>query len=46
MSGYGIIPSLLSIYPEYINNKYKVCAILESTYTSGSVSIHFKAIYY
>lgn len=46
MSGYGIIPSLLSLYPEYINNKYGVCAILKSAYTNGSVSVHFTAIYY
>lgn len=46
MNGYGIIPSLLSLYSGYIKNKYIVTAILESAYTNGSVSIHFMAIYY
>lgn len=43
--GYGIIPTLSSLYSGYLSNKYIVYAVLKS-YANDNVTINFKAIYY
>lgn len=42
----GVFPSLSSLYSEYLDNEYYVCAVLESACTTSNVTVNFKAIYY